>query len=178
MFKNPLFLEGRDEIGCDPNDFTDGSTREALNEQRGEAFGEDGVGVGFVDDMAVGVQVGSDPDLGDATLDLVVVGFEVGFERFEVFAIEKELFVFGLGFGDGLEKGGLRWVEGMWKTVTVTMMMTVEMMMEVSGRGFVRGRRRVGVLRKREGGILVVRNRKEDEEIELVAMVEEDSSSY
>jgi len=54
--------------------------------------------------VAVGVEVGSDPDLGDATLDLVVVRFEVGFEGFEVFAIEEELFVFGLGFGDGLEK--------------------------------------------------------------------------
>lgn len=75
-----------------------------MNEQRGEAFGEAGVGVGFVDDVAVGVEVGSDPDLGDATLDLVVVGFEVGLEGFEVFAIEEELFVFGLWFADGLEK--------------------------------------------------------------------------
>jgi len=54
--------------------------------------------------VAVGVEVGSDPDLGNATLDLVVVGFEVGFEGFEVFAIEEELLVFGLGFADGLEK--------------------------------------------------------------------------
>ena len=49
--------------------------------------------------------------------------------------------------------------------------------MDLEKGGFVRGGRKVGVLRKRERGILVVTNRKEDEEIELVAMVE-DSCSY
>ncbi|KOM48304.1 hypothetical protein LR48_Vigan07g200800 [Vigna angularis] len=99
-----MATQQRDEIRRDLNDFTNVSTREALNEQCGEAFGEDKVAVNFVDDVAVGVEVGSDPDLGDATLDLVVVGFEVGLKGFEVFAIEEELFVSGLGFTNGLEK--------------------------------------------------------------------------
>lgn len=42
--------------------------------------------------------------MGDAALDLVVVGFELGFEGFEVLAVEDELFVFGFWFGDGLEE--------------------------------------------------------------------------
>lgn len=37
-------------------------------------------------------------------MDLVVVSFELGFEGFEVLAVEEELFVFGFGFGDGLEE--------------------------------------------------------------------------
>ena len=37
-------------------------------------------------------------------MDLVVVGFELGFEGFEVLAVEDELFVFGFWFGDGLEE--------------------------------------------------------------------------
>jgi len=63
------------------------------------------------------------------------------------------------GDGDGDDDGSL------WKV------------MDLEKGGFVRGGRRVGVLRKRERGILVVTNRKEGEEIELVAIVE-DSSSY
>lgn len=50
------------------------------------------------------VEVGSDPNLRNATLDLVVVGFELWVEGFEVLAVEEELFVFGFGFLNGLEE--------------------------------------------------------------------------
>ena len=40
-------------------------------------------------------------------------------------------------------------------------------------KGFVGNERRGGVFRKRERGILVVTNRKEDEVIEFVAIVED-----
>lgn len=67
-------------------------------------------------------------------MDLVVVGFELGFEGFEVLAVEDELFVFGFWFGDGLALGaweeGLRWVEGM----LMVMMMRVVVMVEICGR--------------------------------------------
>lgn len=42
--------------------------------------------------------------LRDTALDLVFTGFENGIEGFQVFSVEKELFVFGLGLLYGLEE--------------------------------------------------------------------------
>ena len=80
------------KIGFDSNNLANGSTREPGYKQSGETLCEERVRVSFVDNNVVvllRVEVGSDPNLGDTTLDLVVVGFELLFEGFEALAIEE-----------------------------------------------------------------------------------------
>jgi hypothetical protein len=92
------------EIGPDSENFIHGSTRKPINEQSSETLGDQRVGIGLKVDVLVGVEVSSDPNLRDTTLDLVLIGLEFVFEGFEVLAVEHELLVPGRWYWYGLEK--------------------------------------------------------------------------